>query len=175
MNRTEEPLERLERGAARRLIAALPQTDVAPQAPGDFRAKVWTRIEERRAAAWWLGRCWGAAWLPAAALGVLLLAVGIGYALLDPAEHAPAYATLSDAPGAGRVAGLRLRAVFAPDTTLAELQALLQRYPVRVLAGPTPHGVFTLRLDVSADHSTVETLRAQAAVLLLEPLPEDAP
>lgn len=123
------------------------------------------------------------AWLSAAlvlqavALSVLL-AVVIGRPA--PSDAAPpSYRTLSSqAEGEAR-----LRVLFAPGVTLAELQALLQAHQLLALAGPSEAGLFTLALRGSANHqagaeadlaAALARLRADPRVRFAEPLAADA-
>ena len=69
--------------------------------------------------------------------------------------------------------------VFTPSLTLAELQELLREHRLRVLAGPSEAGLFTLsRQDPQAtasDQGTVlARLRADARVRFAEPLGPEA-
>jgi anti-sigma factor RsiW len=110
-------------------------------------------------------------WLVAA-----VIVQGIGLATLGAMgwnqglSVAPAYRTLSQetpasAPG-------QIRAVFAPDLTLSQLQSLLSSSKLSVVGGPTEAGVYTLALeDVNAnvDNALVH-LRGSASVRFAEPI-----
>jgi hypothetical protein len=84
-----------------------------------------------------------------------------------------AYRTLT-APAAQTQAAA-LRVVFTPDITLAELQELLREHGLRVLAGPSEAGLFTLSLrapqaTTSDRGPMLARLRADARVRFAEPL-----
>lgn len=111
-------------------------------------------------------------WLTAA---VVLQAVMLGalatLLLRSPAGEAPApYQTVSSpavTPGAASV-----RAVFSPDMTLGELQALLERARLRIVNGPSPEGVYTLATTSSSDDpkQALLTVRAHPAARFAEPI-----
>lgn len=116
-----------------------------------------------------------ARWLIAA---VVVQAVGLGVLgaalLARPTGDAARYQTLSAAAPATVDGGPRIRAVFAPSTTLAELGTLFARQRLRVIAGPTEAGVFTLAasdapLDRARLQARLAELRADARVLFAEP------
>lgn len=118
-------------------------------------------------------------WLTAA---VVVQAIGLGVlgaTLVDrsAAERAsPRYATLSaPAPAAG---GPRIRAVFTPSLTLAELRGLLGGHHLQIVDGPTEAGAFTLASGDAADSARLDALlaglRADARVLFAEPAVNDA-
>jgi hypothetical protein len=114
-------------------------------------------------------------WLPAVAAMQALALAALGAALLlrpTPAPNAE-FRTLSTA----RAEPPGLRVVFAPATTLAELQALLQANQLSVLAGPSDAGIFTLALR-SADapirrEDALARLRADPRVRFAEPVGGD--
>jgi anti-sigma factor RsiW len=99
-------------------------------------------------------------WLAAATLAqavaiVAIVAVVASGALRPPATDAP-YRTLTAVADEGP----RLRAVFAPAMTVAELQELLRANQLVAVAGPSDAGVFTLALRVPT-----ATADVQAAVV----------
>lgn len=65
-----------------------------------------------------------------------------------------------------------VRAVFSPEMTLGELQALLERTHLRIVNGPSPDGVYTLATVSGADDpkQALLALRAHPAVQFAEPL-----
>ena len=81
----------------------------------------------------------------------------------------------------GSVASLGLvGVVFAPTTTLAELQEMLQANELVAVAGPSDAGIFTLALRASVTgHETRDAilarLRADPRVRFAEPLGPEAP
>jgi hypothetical protein len=111
------------------------------------------QAEERssRAAPW-------RSWMAASVAGV---AVAVG---LFAADHwmqvegqQPSYRTVTSS--AARPQGEAIRAVFAPTITLVELQTILDEAQLRIIAGPTEAGVYSL-----ASNSTL-TVRASLALL----------
>jgi hypothetical protein len=111
-------------------------------------------------------------WLPAAVVMQALALAAIGAVLLlrPAAAPTPDFRTLSTA----QTEPAALRVVFAPATTLGELQALLQANQLSVLAGPTDAGIFTLALR-SADRKlsreeALARLRADPRVRFAEPV-----
>jgi len=120
-------------------------------------------------------------WLTAA---VVVEALMLGWFGLSAGRRMPAtpgagYETLSsDRPlPAGPVpAGPHIRAVFAPDMTVAELRALLAADHLIVVNGPSEAGAFTLIADAGtgAPDATLAVLRRDARVLFAEPAVNDA-
>jgi hypothetical protein len=109
---------------------------------------------------------------------VLIEAVGI--AALSSAlwtrdssrSAAPLYQTLS-APAEG-AAHATIRAVLAPTLTLGELQALLERTQLQIVAGPSDAGVYSLApLSAhlaAATQPALAQLRTQPGVRFAEPV-----
>jgi anti-sigma factor RsiW len=111
-----------------------------------------------------------ARWLAAAvALQACVIAVLVVLALPRP-EAPAAYRTLT-APAAD---GPRLRVVFAPATTLAELQDVLRAHRLVAVAGPSEAGLFTLALQAPATErdDAVARLRADPRVRFAEAVGE---
>ena len=110
-------------------------------------------------------------WLTAAVvLQALMLGALATLLLRSPRGEVQApYQTVSSpatTPGAASV-----RAVFSPDMTLGELQALLERAHLRIVNGPTPEGVYTLATSSTGDDpkQALLTLRAHPAARFAEP------
>jgi hypothetical protein len=111
-------------------------------------------------------------WLTAAVvLQALMLGVLATLLLRSPRGEIPAlYQTVSSpAPAAGAAS---VRAVFSPDMTLGELQALLERAHLRIVNGPSPDGVYTLATSSAGDdpRQALLTLRAHPAARFAEPI-----
>lgn len=111
-------------------------------------------------------------WLAAAVvLQALLLGVLATLMLRTPrGDGDAAYRTVSTpavAPGPASV-----RAVFSPEMTLGELQALLERAHLRIVNGPSPDGVYTLATASRNDDpkQALLTLRAHPAARFAEPI-----
>ncbi len=69
----------------------------------------------------------------------------------------PAYYTVTDPQP--RPSNEVIRAVFVPSITLAELQALLDEAQMKIVAGPTEAGVYSLAAESSRPVSCVNTRR----------------
>jgi hypothetical protein len=112
-----------------------------------------------------------AMWLAAAiAMQALLLGAVTLLLMRLPPEEA-AYRTVSSPTAA--TAAPSLRAVFTPDMTLGELQALLERAGLRIVNGPTPEGVYTLAgtQRSNADPARpLAVLRSHPATRFAEPI-----
>lgn len=119
-------------------------------------------------------------WLVAA---VIVQAIGLGVlgwiTVNDPSRTAANYQTLSSpAPLAERG---QIRAVFAPDLQLQELQALLALSGLTIVAGPTEAGVYTLAPTnaQASDQANVDgalaDLRRNASVRFAEPIGDRRP
>ena len=111
-------------------------------------------------------------WQGLMAASVALMAVALSFLAADRFQaraHAGAeyYTVTSAVP---RPAGEVIRAVFSPAVTLAELQGMLDEAGLRIVAGPTEAGVYSLaqtdpRGSVS---SSLALLRAHAKVRFAE-------
>lgn len=111
-------------------------------------------------------------WLTAAVvIQALLLGALLVTRLQDQTDDndAPFRTVSSPATVPGKAS---VRAVFAMDMTLGELQALLERSRLRIVGGPTADGVYTLAtIAASGDgRQAVLTLRAHPAVRFAEPI-----
>ena len=116
------------------------------------------------------------AWAVAAQLVVLL---GIGAFYLASRRAAPdpvRYRTLSSTPIEQGEGSVRVRLVFEPATTEAELRRILQESEARIVNGPSPFGVYTVAplAGKSPDgEAFLEGLRSRVEVRFAEPLPSD--
>ena len=177
-----------EQGRVRALMRAPAQVEYAPQA--GFR-KLLTRVnelerEDLAAASKTFVRQPGrrsagssVRWLSAAVV-VQALALGAiaGARFWTPFsdDGTRAFRTLTSVTAEGA----RLRVVFVPATTLAELQELLRANQLVAVAGPSDAGIFTLALRASvtsqeAQSAVLARLRADPRVRFAEPLGLDAP
>jgi len=119
-----------------------------------------------------------ARWLIAAQLVAL---AGLGFYALRPAESpAPrtGYRTLATAPAAAPHGVLRV--VFAPETSEADLRALLLSVRAEIVGGPSAAGAYTLALDGAGAAEPVDEvlrlLRADPRIRFAEPVAgHDAP
>ena len=172
--------------AVRSALRAEERVEYAPQAG---LAKTLARIDEltrdtprvpepSRAGVRKLRRSAVTPWLAAA---VIVQAIGlgvIGSALLsrNAADRGEArYATLSTTASAP--SGPRIRAVFDPSTTLAELETLLGGERLLIVDGPSTAGAFTLVVAGAAARddlgSVLTRLRADRHVRFAEPAVND--
>jgi hypothetical protein len=122
-------------------------------------------------------------WLAAA---VVLQALALGWLGLSgpngtssrphtaPTAALTGYETLSSERPAAT--GPRIRAVFAPTLTVADLRLLLGAERLVVVGGPSESGAFTLRYtgNPASLTTTLSALRADAHVLFAEPAVNDA-
>jgi anti-sigma factor RsiW len=107
----------------------------------------------------------------AASLAVLVVALGIVSA--DKWIHflalgaSPEYHTVTTS--APRPPDEVIRAVFSPNITLAELQALLDEAQLRIVAGPTEAGVYSLAANSRRPiNSSLALLRRHASIRFAE-------
>lgn len=114
----------------------------------------------------------GRRWLAAAAVLIAAAAGAIGF-YVSRASHLPshgsppAYYTVTDSEK--RPSSEVIRAVFAPNITLVELQALLEEAQVKIVAGPTEAGVYSLAARSSRPVSlSLALLRAHQTVRFAE-------
>jgi len=120
-------------------------------------------------------------WQGAMAASVAVMAVALSLLAADrwlrvrsPARAPDYYTVTTPAP---RASNEVIRAVFAPSVTLAELQAILDEAQLRIVAGPTEAGVYSLAAN---SHRPVNTslalLRGHATVRFAESIqPELGP
>jgi hypothetical protein len=109
---------------------------------------------------------------------VAAIAVTLGVFRWDHAPPAPSHGNFHTVTSpAPRVPDEVIRAVFAPSITLHDLQALLDESGLRIVAGPTEAGVYSLAAGSSRPVSTsLESLRKHSTVRFAEStLPSAAP
>lgn len=142
--RLERLMERIEWHESERGTAA----EVLPRSGREVAARNGNGVPRR-----WL--TWGAAWATAAAVILLLVAIGGRVALpgLGDAIYAPVFRTLSAGEPSTRSAaeahGSRddrplVRIVFEGDTRESEFRSLLVQLNLEIVSGPTPAGVYSL-------------------------------
>lgn len=144
--------------------------DAGPAAdPQPALERLWQRIDAEGDMAGRAGRSRGAwvRWLAAAAVIEGIALAGLIGANLGTA--APPYRTLSaEAPAPASPA---IRAVFVADLPLRDLQALLDRARLHIVAGPSEAGVYTLASPTGApDDTALALLRADPRVRFAEPV-----
>jgi hypothetical protein len=168
---------RAEFARQQRVRAAIVREPAVAFAPQASFNRLWQRIEAdssvappapravRRARRGVAARRW-----LAIAVAVQALIIGTLAAWLWQSGAAPDYRTVS-APPAVSVPGPVVRAVFDDAMRLAEFRALLAATGLRVAAGPTPAGVYTLAATAEGSASLderVAQLRADPRVRFAE-------
>jgi hypothetical protein len=128
-------------------------------------------------------RSTGKAWMPWLIAAMVVQAIGLGAlgaawwsrptaSLSVPPDSAAVYRTLS-APQAA-VPAATIRVVFAPELTMAQLQAMLAAARLQVRAGPSEVGVWTLGPAADSDRAATDAalreLRARSEVRFAEAL-----
>jgi hypothetical protein len=117
--------------------------------------------------AWPLMR-WGNPAMAAAAL----LVCAVGGAIWLQSHRAVGlahYQTVTNL--APQPAGAVIRAVFAPTLTVSELQAVLEDAKLKIVAGPTPAGVYSLAMSGSPSPDwSLQRLRRHDTVRFAEPI-----
>lgn len=126
-----------------------------------------TTVQRRIGAARWLGAAVVVQAIGIAVLGALLF----HRTASDPPNSR--YSTLSSSPAAA-ARGPRIRAVFAPTMTVAELKSVLAVTNLTIVRGPSEAGVYTLApTDPTFDGNrlgpTLEALRTDPRVEFAEP------
>jgi hypothetical protein len=169
---------RAELHAQRALMQAMQTRPAVASMPHASLQKLWTRIDGEPAPQSFptsVPRRWPgqSGWLAAAVVVQTVLLGVLSIVLLnsrDAATDQGTYRTVSS-PAATADAPA-VRAVFAPDTRLGELQALLDRAHLHIVNGPTAEGVLTLALASPADDAAqaLAMLRADAHARFVEPI-----
>lgn len=149
-----------------------PQVEAMPRAS---LQKLWARLDADAmpppvpAGPTWRQRLGSLSWMVAGTACLVLLLGASVLALLRPGDPpAAAYRTVTDPAATPAHAGIR--AVFAGDLRMSELQALLESTGLHIVAGPSASGVYTL--DAAADGdagAALAALRAHPAVRFAEP------
>jgi anti-sigma factor RsiW len=166
-------VEHMPAASLKRLRARLDDVDAATTAlPADLTAAE----KPGRRPAHWQGL---------AAASIVVMAVTIGLLAADRwiqfrarTSAADYYTVTTPAPHAP---GEMVRAVFSPTITLVEVQAILDEAGLRIVAGPTEAGVYSLAADSRRPvSSSLATLRANAKVRFAESIqsargPDDSP
>jgi hypothetical protein len=134
LKRLQARLDAVQSGSAATLVP--------PREPPTYRAWPWHGLM--------------AASIAAMAVAVALVAAD-RWAQVEARRTQPSYRTVTSS--APRPQGEVIRAVFSPDITLVELQAMLDEAQLRIVSGPTEAGVYSL-----ASNSAL-TVRASLALL----------
>jgi anti-sigma-K factor RskA len=127
----------------------------------------------------------GTPWRVLAAASVVAVTVSISVLLVErwvqlrPPAAQPLYHTVTNDTPQSRDAVIR--AVFAPNITLVELQAILDEAQLRIISGPSEAGVYSLASNSDKPvRSSLAQLRRHSSVRFaeasrLEPGPGDPP
>ncbi len=112
-------------------------------------------------------------WLSAAVVAEALALAVLGVSLATRPEPSPAYVTLNQGTSAPR--GATIRIVPAPSLRLDDLQRLLDRLNLQVVAGPNSAGAYDLapraeRAEQTVREVQLSTLRADPGLRLVEPI-----
>jgi anti-sigma factor RsiW len=164
---------RVEVEAQRRVMAEMKGAPLIESMPHASLQKLWARIDATPESSAQPRRS-GAPrqtvrWLAAAAIvEAVLLGVLAVYALPTQQQSAAEFRTVSNASTAVGAPGVR--AVFSPALTLGELQTLLERSKLTIVAGPSEAGVYTLApVEPGGDlRAALTTLRAHPAARFAE-------
>jgi hypothetical protein len=110
-------------------------------------------------------------WQGLMAASVAVMAVALSLLAADrwtqSRAPAPSYFTVTTA--VPRVPGEVIRAVFSPTITLVELQAILDTAQLRIVAGPTEAGVYSLAANSKRPVSaSLASLRGHGKVRFAE-------
>jgi len=137
----------------------------AQAAPGHAAAAAAARSPLEQPAPRWLP------WQRRIAASIALVGVILGLTTLNQwfraREFTPAYHTVTTSES--RAPDEVIRAVFSPSITLVELQAILDESQLRIVAGPTEAGVYSLAANsVRPVSSSLALLRRHAAVRFAE-------
>lgn len=161
--KTRPLVENMPHGSLQKLWARI---DAQPAAPAELPVSAETEEGTRQRSPRLV------VWLAAAIAMQALLLGAVTLLLLRLPPDEAAYRTVSSP--AAITAAPSVRAVFAPDMTLGELQALLERASLRIVSGPTAEGVYTLaatQASAAADVSrALALLRSHPATRFAEPI-----
>lgn len=128
----------------------------------------------RRASAW-LGELFRSPWRAAYAAQTVLLVV-LAAALLWPAARDIEYSTLTQTTDLAD--GHYVRAVFSPDLTHSGINDLLEDLQLRIVAGPSDRGVYTLATEnsnaVEERDDALAILSQYPGVLFAQPVNQGA-
>ena len=109
-------------------------------------------------------------WQGLMAASVAVMAVALSWLAADrwmQSRAAPRYFTVTTA--APHAPGEVIRAVFSPAITLTELQTILDAAQLRIVAGPTEAGVYSLAANSSRSvSSSLALLRQHSEVRFAE-------
>lgn len=110
----------------------------------------------------------------AAACTGLLLAFSLPFLNLQPQESGPSFHTVADSGSLDRFEATDLRVIFAEQFTEQQIVTLISSIHGRIVDGPSPNGLFTIRLPATSGGATgvgpaLEQLRGNPGVVFAEP------
>ncbi len=119
----------------------------------------------------WIGEFFASPWRAAYVAQSVLLVV-LAAALLWPAAREPEYTMLTQASDLAD--GHYVRVVFSPDLTHSDLKELLDELKLRIVAGPSDRGVYTLATEnsiaVMERDTALASLLKNRSVLFAQPV-----
>jgi anti-sigma factor RsiW len=113
-------------------------------------------------------------WVKLALVAQFLLIFGLGWAVLQPDRSGLPYRTLSAAATPEHASG-SLVVVFDPSTQQRDVARILRSSGGRVVDGPTASNGYVLAVPEGGLNTALSRLRAEAAVVLAEPLQLERP
>jgi hypothetical protein len=119
----------------------------------------------------WIGEFFASPWRAVYVAQSVLLVV-LAAALLWPATREPEYTMLTQASDLAD--GHYVRVVFSPDLTHSDLKELLDELKLRIVAGPSDRGVYTLATEnsiaVMERDTALASLLKNRSVLFAQPV-----
>lgn len=154
-------------------IAAESDPDVS-DAFRDLRRRLETR-QSPRASVGFTRAGASSIWSRWALAASVAIAVVFGASVLRDTSAPPIYRTLGASDAIEHATGSMI-VVFHPTTTEGELRRILRSADARIVDGPTKANAYVLGVPSGQRQDTIRALRAERAVVLVEPLvPENAP
>lgn len=143
----------MERALARMMPRLEPRPVAAPAAQSALQG-----LRER-----WFGR----AWMPWALAGQGVLIAVLAMQTLAPQRNESDYRVLGAAPPPTQG---NMVVAFKPDTTVADVQRLMQANGARMIDGPTVTGAYVVEVEGARQAQVAAAFKLDPAVLLAEPL-----
>jgi Putative zinc-finger len=107
-------------------------------------------------------------WLPWAVAIQFVLILVLGSWLFSTRPPLATYRTLGVSDTRSMVGNVVIK--FAPRTPVAELRRILLDGGAQIVAGPSEEGAYVLHVSSSRQDAVLQALRAESAVMLVEPL-----
>ena len=141
--------------------APIPAAAALPQQPDNV-------VPLRRS---WLQRSVPVRWALAAQAAAAVLIVGAGRLMIPAAAPEPLYHALGSAPQA---APGNMVVIFRPDTPERDLRGAMVASRAELVGGPTASDAYVLRVAATQRDTALARLRANAHVVLAEPIDASA-